>query len=294
MPKPKLKPKLKQDKESSKLNTKLSKGKIADKSTKSGTTQQSKLTDKKRSGNYGPLTAVLVTIFTYVFAQILAVVLLAVMAPVFGYQAEEILEDLSESTVLQTLYIVIFQAVTLYILWLFLKLKSIPLKKIGLGRLPKSSDLSYAAITFIAYFVVLIALTSVVSNVFTSIDTEQQQQLGFENVINTTDLILVFISLVILPPIVEEILIRGYLYTGLRAKFTKIWSAIIASVIFGIAHLQLGSGEPPLWIAAIDTTVLSLFLIYLREKTGSLWSGMIVHAFKNGLAFMFLFVFKVI
>jgi membrane protease YdiL (CAAX protease family) len=48
-----------------------------------------------------------------------------------------------------------------------------------------------------------------------------------------------------------------------------------------------------LYIAAIDTFTLSLILVYLREKTGGLWSSMGLHAIKNGIAFVSLFIVHV-
>ena len=65
------------------------------------------------------------------------------------------------------------------------------------------------------------------------------------------------------------------------------------SEAWGSAHLPEGGAAGPLYIAAIDTFILSLFLIYLREKTGSLWSSMTLHATKNGVAFMVLYVLHV-
>jgi len=54
--------------------------------------------------------------------------------------------------------------------------------------------------------------------------------------------------------------------------------------------LPEGGAAGPLYIAALDTFILSLVLIYLREKTGSLWASITLHAVKNGVAFMALFV----
>ena len=42
-------------------------------------------------------------------------------------------------------------------------------------------------------------------------------------------------------------------------------------------------------LAAATAFVLSLVLIYLREKTGSLWASITLHAIKNGVAFVALF-----
>lgn len=251
-----------------------------------------KIKFSRRRAGYGPVAAITVTLLTYILSQFFAATFLGVGAGLFGYDPQEVLRSISDSTLMQFIYISLVQAITLYVIWLFLKARSVPWKSIGLGRLPKLRDILPALAIFGIYFVSLAVITFIVTTLVPAIDVQQQQQLGFENIISPAHLLLVFVGLVLLPPIVEEIVIRGFLYTGLRAKYTKITSAIIASVLFGVAHLQLGSGAPPLWIAAIDTAVLSLFLIYLREKTGALWAGMIVHGMKNGLAFLLLFVVK--
>ena len=43
----------------------------------------------------------------------------------------------------------------------------------------------------------------------------------------------------------------------------------------------------------LDTFILSLVLIYLREKTGGLWASITLHAFKNGVAFVALFALHI-
>ena len=136
----------------------------------------------------------------------------------------------------------------------------------------------------------MLIVTGLVSVLIPSINLDQQQQIGFDHATGLVSLTLVFVSLVILPPIVEEIMVRGFLFSGLRSKLGVLASALIASFLFATAHLQLGSGEPPLWIAAIDTFLLSMALIALRIRTGALWAGVLVHALKNGVAFAYLFV----
>lgn len=246
---------------------------------------------RRRTG-YGPVSAILVVLFAFFFSQVFAVLLISSAAQLFGTNTNDIFDKIQNSTEVQFIYTVIAQGVILYIIWVFLKSRAVPWSKIGLGRKPNTKDIAPSLIVFAIYFAVLIAGTAILQGLVPGIDIDQKQQLGFDTAVSPAQLVMVFISLVILPPFVEEILIRGFLYTGLRAKFTKIIAAVVASVIFGIAHLQLGSGAPPLWIAAFDTTILSLFLIYLRERTGALWAGMLVHFLKNGLAFMILFVVR--
>jgi len=69
-----------------------------------------------------------------------------------------------------------------------------------------------------------------------------------------------------------------------------LWATLVTSLLFAVPHLLEGGSGGLLYVAGLDTFILSLFLVYLREKTGGLWSSMILHAIKNGTAFMVLFV----
>ena len=86
----------------------------------------------------------------------------------------------------------------------------------------------------------------------------------------------------VLPPIAEELLFRGYLFGRLREQFGFWFTTLIVSIAFGFVHFQ--------WNVGIDTAVLSVFLCYLRERTGSIWASMILHAIKNGFAYFLLFI----
>ena len=255
---------------------------------------QAEVPSEKAARRFGPVSALLITLLAFLGSQVLAGILIALFLSAIGKDSGYIIDLLSESTFGQFIFILVVEVLTLAILYWFIRQRGITYREIGLGRKPRLSDGGYAVLTFVIYFVLLAIVMALVGLFAPGIDLDQEQQIGFEAAKEGGDgLVLVFISLVILPPIVEEILIRGFLYSGLRRKYNKLTAAIFASVVFGIAHLQLGSGAPPLYVAAIDTFVLSMVLIALRERTGSIWAGMGVHALKNGLAFLALFVFSV-
>jgi membrane protease YdiL (CAAX protease family) len=131
-------------------------------------------------------------------------------------------------------------------------------------------------------------ILSVAKALVPSLNLEQKQELGFDMATTGKNLLPIFVSLVILPPVVEEIVTRGFLYTNLRSRVAIVPAAIITSILFAAAHLGEAS-DGLLWVAAIDTFVLSMVMCHLREKTGSLWPSMGVHFIKNGLAFFVLF-----
>jgi membrane protease YdiL (CAAX protease family) len=160
---------------------------------------------------------------------------------------------------------------------------------IGLKR-PKVRHIVYGILAIVPYYVVYIIAVAILSTLIPALNVNQTQQIGYNSVHNLLPLMLAFISLVVVPPLAEEIVTRGFLYTGLRKWLPKIASALVVSLLFGAAHLAEGGSVGPLWIGAIDTFILSLVLVFLREKTGNLWAGITLHALKNGVAFVSLFI----
>jgi membrane protease YdiL (CAAX protease family) len=125
---------------------------------------------------------------------------------------------------------------------------------------------------------------------FTKLRGLSLRNIGFGRWPKTKDLLwAAFVGLVFLPPIGEETLVRGYLYTGLRQKMKFMPAMLITSLLFGAAHLETGTTTALLWAAGINTFILSLVLVYLREKTGALYAGMMIHALNNAVAFGFHF-----
>lgn len=247
---------------------------------------------KRHKTGYGPVAAILVTVGAFFAAQGAAIVLVSLLPLITGWSVEKLQTWLTESTFAQFLTVLIMEAMTLWLLWVFLNIRKVSLRSIGLVG-PRTRDVGYALAGIAVYLVSYVLIASLMSEIFPGLDTEQEQQLGFSKDIVGISLLFAFISLVVLPPITEEIVMRGFLYTGLRKKLPKIVAAVITSILFAAAHLQWGSGAALLWIAALDTFVLSMVLVYLREKTGSLWSPVLVHAIKNATAFFLLFIIKV-
>jgi membrane protease YdiL (CAAX protease family) len=140
-----------------------------------------------------------------------------------------------------------------------------------------------------AYLLLYFVALSIITRFVPHLNVNQKQQLGFNNPAGATQLILTFISLVVLPPIAEEIIFRGLIYTSLKKKLPIWLAAIVTCGLFAAGHLSEGGSSGPLYIAAIDTFSLSLVLIYIREKTGRLYAGMTLHALKNCIAFIALF-----
>ncbi|HSX46485.1 MAG TPA: CPBP family intramembrane glutamic endopeptidase [Patescibacteria group bacterium] len=238
---------------------------------------------------YSPAASILITVFVYFAAQIIAGLGIA-LVPAVRHQAAGQVENLINNNVWATFgYILVTETLTLWMIHAFIKRRHITFRTLGLNKF-QLKYLGYALTGFVVYFALYIVGLAIVKQLAPGLNLEQKQELGFNT--STTggaSLWPVFISLVILPPLTEEIVVRGFLFGGLRTKLNFANAAVIASALFAAAHLGEGGSAGPLWIAAVDTFILSLVLCYLREKTRSLWPSIGVHMIKNGLAFMVLF-----
>lgn len=237
---------------------------------------------------FSPTATLILTVLMYAGSQVLASVFVVLLPLAWGWNNER-LDQWLNTAFGQFLFVAIIEVIIVYSIYRLLKLRGFSFRSIGLKK-PKLSDIGYGLAGFGLYFLLYLVISLVIRQLVPSIDFRQEQQIGFETARQGLDLVLVFLSLVIFPPIVEELFARGFLYEGLKRGAPR-WLAVVGtSVLFAVAHLQFGSGAPLLWVAAIDTFVLSLVLIYLKEKTGGLAAPMALHMLKNGLAFTILFL----
>jgi membrane protease YdiL (CAAX protease family) len=241
---------------------------------------------KRRFHDLGsPWLVVLITLLIFFASQFLAAILIGIGLAVFKSGAS-IVDLLDQSAPVQFFYVLAAESLVLGMTLLVVKTwRRQKLSAIGLGRLPRWGDLT-RSLAGIAVFYGLLIVSSILISVFVpDLDTDELQDVGFDALNSALDSSLAFIALVILPPIGEETLMRGYLYSGLRARIRFVPALLVTSVLFGLAHLGTGASNTPLWIAGINTFLLSVVLVYLRERTGALYAPMLVHAANNLIAF---------
>jgi membrane protease YdiL (CAAX protease family) len=249
---------------------------------------------KQKKLTWSPLVAVVFVLVLYILTQVLAGILISVYPAFQHWTNDQTTEWLADSVVAQFGYMMLVEVATLGGLWWFLRRHKSNFRALGLTRRPKLLDPLLSAGGFGVYFVAYIILVTVMSWLVPSLNVNQAQDIGFSSATGFIALSLTFVSLVILPPVTEEILMRGFLFGSLRRKMPFLVAAILTSALFASGHLMGGAkGSPLLWIAFIDTFILSIVLCYLREKTGRLWAGIGLHMIKNGVAFVSLFLLHV-
>jgi uncharacterized protein len=235
-------------------------------------------------------SAIILILISFIVLPIIAQIVVSSVPSFMGWSTDRGDQWAQHSAFGNFLYVLLAEFLTAGLLIWFIRHKKRPFRQVvGLNR-PHWKYILYGLAGVLCYFgIFIVTLTAI--NAIIPIDTSKEQAIGFEKGIGGADLWLAFASLVILPPIVEEMVFRGFFYGTLRARNISMpWAVAITSLSFATLHL-FGSGDGSLlWIAFIDTFVLSIVLCYLRETTGSIWPTILVHALKNGFVFVNLFI----
>ena len=239
-------------------------------------------------GLYRPITIIIAGY--YLLGYIAVPVIFSFLFGLFFQDAAVDIQAWFDKSYVGFSYSLMVTACELALIWWFMQRRGGSFRTLGLQRF-KARFIANAALTFVLYFITYVAVAYLIISYIPEIDTNQEQILGFQSIAGY-EYILVYLALVVIPAFGEEILMRGFLYRALKKRLPHLWAMVITSALFAAAHLQLGSGAPPLWIAAVDTFILSIALIKLTEYSKSLWPAILVHMIKNSLAFVQLFVIK--
>jgi membrane protease YdiL (CAAX protease family) len=86
-----------------------------------------------------------------------------------------------------------------------------------------------------------------------------------------------YLDLVLLAPLAEELLFRGFAYSPLARKFGRGGGGILTAVLWSMFHY-------PEWRRMVFTFVAGLLYVYLYDRTKSLFPSLTFHATGNGLA----------
>ena len=169
------------------------------------------------------------------------------------------------------------------------ELKTSRREELGLAGLPTWTDVGLAPVGFIVYLMIASGLVMLFSQ-FMWFDASEAQDVGFAVGLYGADRLIAFFTLVVVAPIAEEIIFRGWLYEKLRVRFNEVASntvsivisSILVSLLFGLVHGQ--------WNVGVNVFAMSLVLCVLREITGTIYAGILLHMLKNGVAFYLLYV----
>lgn len=86
------------------------------------------------------------------------------------------------------------------------------------------------------------------------------------------------LSVVVLAPLLEELLCRGILLEGLRARYGATSALVGSSLFFAVIHFHP--------VMVVNALILGILFGYFYLRFESLWTPMLLHGFNNSLALL--------
>ncbi|MDD1721697.1 MAG: CPBP family intramembrane metalloprotease [Euryarchaeota archaeon] len=157
------------------------------------------------------------------------------------------------------------------VLWFYKE----PLSSLGLTREKVPRALLFGVAGFVVAFV---AATVVSIPIEQLVGVDPTQQALSQTAMEPGLLPVLFLSAVLIAPIAEEIVFRGYLYKAFRDRVKPGYAILLSSALFSFIHLE--------WRAFIPLFVIGIVLAYVYEKTGNLIAPITVHMLNNAVAFL--------
>lgn len=131
------------------------------------------------------------------------------------------------------------------------------------------------SLAYLSYFVWNVAL-DFLKKFEISIDLEEQVTLKLLNdITNKFFLTLFLFQIIVIAPIVEELVFRGYVYIVLKSKSNKNVARIATSIIFSLLHFNLSAFMP--------LFVFSMCLIKAYEDSSDIREPIVMHSLFNAV-----------
>jgi membrane protease YdiL (CAAX protease family) len=209
--------------------------------------------------------------------QVVVIVLMRLLAPVWP-SVEQFLKAASNNNVEANFALDLLDAAAGFgVVALYLRHYKVGWSAVGWRKVNWIKAIKYLVSILIIFIVLSNVALALVSFLFPAFNANQPQTNEFTGA-TSSHTSLALIALVLLPPMLEETIFRGFLFPALAKKWGVGWGAVISSAVFGIAHAQAN--------ISIYTFVLGLLLCFMYVRLKSIYPGMAVHMLNNYLAFI--------
>lgn len=226
---------------------------------------------------WGAKEAVIVYILPWVVLPILLLLTLNALTPlvpIFGVYLDALQGSSIEASFSFVLITALFEIGLVY---LYLRKFKTGWKSVGLRKFSVLKAIGLLLLMLIIFTVGVGILTALVTYLLPAFNPDQAQTNEFTEK-TMTNPSLTLLALVIIPPILEEVIYRGFIFPALSKKYGIIFGAVVSSILFGLAHLQAN--------VSIYTFVLGLVLCFMYVKLRSIVPGIALHMLNNYLAFI--------
>jgi membrane protease YdiL (CAAX protease family) len=166
------------------------------------------------------------------------------------------------------------------LVWAAIFLREVPLswrEAFGLGADRQRQAVAWGTVAALVFMPVGLALEYLSGLVLPHPEAQHLVQVLGDADLPVGELAFIGVVSVFLAPLAEEVLFRGIVYPTIKQLGYPRLALWLTSLVFGLAHFNLPTLVP--------LTCFSLVLIFLYEKTGSLWASITAHSVFNLTSF---------
>jgi hypothetical protein len=149
-------------------------------------------------------------------------------------------------------------------------------RDLGLQPFKVAQAVAYILLAVLAFGALLAAAFALVAWLYPHFNPNQDQVNQFTRQAGGQGIS--FWALVILPPLIEEVVFRGFIFPAVASKYGFWLGAAASSLLFGLAHWQLN--------ISVYTFVLGCLLCMMYWRLRSIVPGMAFHMLNNYLAYL--------
>lgn len=214
-------------------------------------------------------------LWTDLAGTLIAFVLGQFLVGVIGYQLNPDLQSLADLGTVEVLALTAagFLSPAAYILFAAKKRPG-GLAAVGLKNVTPGYRLPFAGLLYVAGLPMFLGLAVLSGALMQSLGEPAEQEVAVmiqDGLADSPGMILLFA--VVIVPLLEEILFRGFLLELFAAKFGRVVGVLVSSLAFAVAH---GTA------AALPIFGLAIILSIVKLRTRSLGAAWFVHALHNG------------
>jgi len=112
----------------------------------------------------------------------------------------------------------------------------------------------------------------------------QQNELPIEQMFRSRPTVMLLIAFgILVAPLVEETMFRGFLYPVIARRFGMAAGVVITGALFGAMHAQQLWGG---WGQIVLLILVGILLTWVRARTGTVAASYLVHLGYNTLLFL--------
>jgi membrane protease YdiL (CAAX protease family) len=221
--------------------------------------------------------AILVFVLSWVGVPLLILSAFRFAAP-YDANIQQFMQGIRINDITASFQLTVLDAMAgLGLIWLVLRKYKVSWSSLGLRKFsPVKAGLLIGGM-FVAFIGIVWVALIATKLLVPGFDPDQAQVNEFTSAITNNAKLISFFALVVIPPIIEEILFRGFMFPAFSGRVGTLFGALFSSLLFGFAHLQANVG--------VYTVVLGLLLCFMYKRTNSIIPGMVLHMINNYVAF---------